>query len=437
MTRRSKLKSWIQGKLGKGRSDPVIPEPPMLTEPRHVLTPTSSSDDLRSSNQTASIFTRIPPEIRHEILLQAFGGRTVHIDLVYQHPLNMTRQRNPGIHYGENTQQARGFDMDKPECWQWRGCVCHRKPSNVTRMFGQIQAGILDPSGGPTGNVWPPLYPEDPSSGLGEDMDRYWFLEEPGEDGCCKGYAHRCGAHIDPSVNGRPDSCWIGAMGWLLACRKAYTEGIEVLYGTNTIHMGSKPLLQNLPRLIPSQRLQTMNALEIVWKPDMYIPPGGRRGYANIEWRLRLEQIPQVHDIILQTFPHVRRLHLAFAICSTTSNKPDLNDMVLQWDEFATALLKKGNLQAPLTISLTQDHWNVLYEKAKQDALNKDCTPVLDCQFWRWTNGKCALAPLTKSTETWVKIDNATKENGYWVVRGEDDDREARQARLQVCFGSS
>lgn len=227
MTRRLKLKSWIQGKLGKSRSDPVIPEPPMfpeppmLPQPRHILTPTPSRDDLRSSNQTASIFTRIPHEIRHEILLQAFGGRTVHIDLVYQHPLNLSRRKNPAIHYGENTEQACYLDKDKPKCWQWRGCVCHRTPCNLLRIGAQKQAGILDPSGGPAIKDCPPLYPQAPTSGLGEDMYRYWYLDEPGEDSCCKGYANRCGDYTDPSIGGKLDACWIGAMGWLLTCRKA------------------------------------------------------------------------------------------------------------------------------------------------------------------------------------------------------------------------
>lgn len=196
--------------------------------------------------------------------------------------------------------------------------------------------------------------------------------------------------------------------------------------------MASKPLLTNLPRLIPSRRLQTMNALEIVWEPDAYIPHGRHRGRNSYVRQLHQEQVPQIHDIILQTFPYVRRLHLALNISNSVSNKPDLNDMVLGWDEFATALATKGNLQAPLTISLTSTSWKVLYNKARQNAMNKDsCHSELRDQFWRWTNGEFALAPFTRSNETWGKIDGATKENGYWIVRGDkDDDR-----RLElVCF---
>ncbi|KAI1050910.1 hypothetical protein LB507_009248 [Fusarium sp. FIESC RH6] len=426
MNRRSKLKSWVEGKLGIVREDSVTPRPLMLPEPRHSLTPSPSKEDVSLPKQNAPIFARLPPEIRHEILLQVFGGRTVHIHPVYNHPLDPLRPKSPSDHYSGNTE--RYLDRDKPKCWQWCGCVCHRNPSNVCRMFGLRESGI------PTGEVWPPLYPQDPTSGLGEDMHRRWYLEEPGEDNCCKGYAIRCGDYITPKIGGTPGACLMGAMGWLLACRKAYAEGMKILYGTNTIHMGSNPLLYNLPRLILPQRLRTMDALEIVWRPDVYRLPGGRQGLHAEEWKLDQEQIPQIHDIILQTFLHVRRLHLAFNISYHVGNRPHLNNMVLRWDEFATTMARKGNLEAPLTISLTSSYWMDLYDKAKKDAVNKDsCSSTLRSQFWRWTNGKCALAPFTKSTETWGKIDGATKENGYWIVRGDKDD-DRRLAAQNVCF---
>lgn len=196
--------------------------------------------------------------------------------------------------------------------------------------------------------------------------------------------------------------------------------------------MSSKTLLTNLPRLIPPRRLQTMNALEIVWAPDEYLPRGEPQG--SRYYKTRHEQMPQIHDIILRTFPHVRRLHLAFNINWSLDRDPNLDDTIHQWDAFATALASIGNLQAPLTISLTSSLWMPMYEKAEQFATNKDsCLPYLDSLFWRWTNGKCALAPRTKSTETWAKVDGASKENGYWIVRGDKDDLRASQ-NMCHCF---
>src|SRR4051812_41452267 len=34
-----------------------------------------------------------------------------------------------------------------------------------------------------------------------------------------------------------PGRCFIGAMGWLQACRAAYVEGMDVLYGTCNFHI--------------------------------------------------------------------------------------------------------------------------------------------------------------------------------------------------------
>ena len=56
----------------------------------------------------------------------------------------------------------------------------------------------------------------------------------------------------------------IGIMGFLLSCKQAYTEGIDVLYAANSIRNKSEPLLHHLPRPIPSNRLANITSIEIV-----------------------------------------------------------------------------------------------------------------------------------------------------------------------------
>jgi len=56
----------------------------------------------------------------------------------------------------------------------------------------------------------------------------------------------------------------LGVMGFLLSCRQAYTEGIDVLYSSNCIAIHSEPLLLHLPQLIPTGRLASITSLEIV-----------------------------------------------------------------------------------------------------------------------------------------------------------------------------
>ncbi|KAH6838563.1 hypothetical protein B0I37DRAFT_419495 [Chaetomium sp. MPI-CAGE-AT-0009] len=61
-------------------------------------------------------------------------------------------------------------------------------------------------------------------------------------------------------------------MGWLLACRQAYREGIDILYRTNTFHFSSLPLLLDLPRLMPPHHIAAITSVELLWtftSPDV------------------------------------------------------------------------------------------------------------------------------------------------------------------------
>ena len=61
-----------------------------------------------------------------------------------------------------------------------------------------------------------------------------------------------------------PEEYKVGIMGFLLSCRQAYSEGIDVLYSHNCISIQSEPLLQHLPQLIAPHRLASITSLEIV-----------------------------------------------------------------------------------------------------------------------------------------------------------------------------
>lgn len=72
---------------------------------RHVLTPTPSAQDLQSQHAVADsiFFQRLPAELRRMILIEAFGGRTIHVEL----------------------------EWDRE--WRWLAIVCHRDASRVAR----------------------------------------------------------------------------------------------------------------------------------------------------------------------------------------------------------------------------------------------------------------------------------------------------------------
>ncbi|KAF4948693.1 hypothetical protein FGADI_9468 [Fusarium gaditjirri] len=200
---RRRFMTWYVAKREKRNG---IPEPPILPNPRpHSLTPSPSTEALSQSRQDTPFFQILPHEIRRQILIEAFGGRTVHMDLTYNHP---PMPGNEDVH-AMNQEWRLGLDKTRPKSWYWRGCTCHRGPPPGSIFFRKGS----------------------------------YSTTAVADDDCCMGLAN-------------------------CSCRQSYVEGIEILYSTNTIHISSATLLANLPAYIVPQRLSTITALEIAWFID-------------------------------------------------------------------------------------------------------------------------------------------------------------------------
>lgn len=179
----SKFKHWMRNKLsGIGRttqdddskaSKDTIPWPlPVLPElrPRN-LTPASSHENLLLPNYNTqnAFFKKLPLELRQYVYKAAFGGRTVHIELRFDHPA-LANPTHAHVHAGVDPDNRR--DRRISAAWLWWSCVCHRNPA--------LEACADRCRSGSTPNTTCFLYPG----------------EEPGK-------------------------CFVGAMGWLLTCRQA------------------------------------------------------------------------------------------------------------------------------------------------------------------------------------------------------------------------
>lgn len=196
---------------------------------------------------------------------------------------------------------------------------------------------------------------------------------------------------------------------------------MEVLYGTNTIHISSKALITRLPGDIPTPpRLLFLQSIEIVWNLETVQLP---RGWAlnNPDGKeIRQDQLKQILEIILDDLFHLRRLHLALVVKRALGADLYLDNTVQLLDVFAAQLCRRGSLKVPLQVSITSSIYTQLYKDAKEVATNKDIIDSdLRFQFWRYVNGRCALAPSVQ--EEFCGIDGATVENGYWIVRGDKD----------------
>ncbi|KAJ6441330.1 cyanamide hydratase [Purpureocillium lavendulum] len=194
----------------------------------------------RTPSKRSPLFDHLPAEVRREILLLAFGERTLHMDLSFRAPLNLV-PRKPceswPLHAGilsESLASGSHLVAGRGKRWRWFGCVCHRFPP------------------GETGHL-----------SFGRRRNNPWnHFREPDSDRCLEG-AGECNRWPGKW----PDKCQIGVLGWLLTCRQAYAEGVEVLYKTNTIHIESPVLLRSIQDLIPRQRLSDITSLELLWKP--------------------------------------------------------------------------------------------------------------------------------------------------------------------------
>ncbi|KFY44973.1 hypothetical protein V494_01226 [Pseudogymnoascus sp. VKM F-4513 (FW-928)] len=201
-----------------------------------VLSQGQNQDATGGKNEN-TFFYRVPFEIRRQILMLAFGDQTVHMDLQYRYPFNLADDQSSYMRLHARIQSSlgsRGPELIEGERrgWRWFSCKCHRFPPDTARLS------------------------------LGRRRNYPWsHFRDPHIDNCLQGMG-RC----DEWPGEWPVKCQIGIMGWLLSCKQAYLEGIDVLYKTNTIHIASPILMRSIHDIIPWQRLEDMVSLELVWK---------------------------------------------------------------------------------------------------------------------------------------------------------------------------
>lgn len=215
----ARFRAWVKKHLG---STPTPQKQPANQLP---FLPTRRRSIALPSFDTTCLFFQLPFDVRELILLAAFGGCTLHMDILRQ----------------ENS-------------WQWRGAVCRRNEGRIFSWYGWV---------GP----W-----NDPCLG--------WDYDRSGE--------------ILPE--NRP-----GIMGFLLSCRQAYAEGIDVLYSANCIHIFREPLLLHLPQLIPNNRLGSITSLEVVVAAHRIQQDNSRSSFSFDHLKLILENI-ETHCNHLRSF---------------------------------------------------------------------------------------------------------------------------------------
>jgi hypothetical protein len=173
--------------------------------------PESFTESWHPAQQNQAAFFKLPTELRQLILREAFGGRTLHLDIRSRnsmHPL-ITSTGSADL-FKTYRPAARGWrrlvpwscpksyrhathtteSLEELPAWKWYGCFCHS---------GQV--------------VWNEARMDPMMLCLRSDVAPHFF------DGCWRGGPWCCRTDdVDAWV---PDDARVGAMGFLLSCKRA------------------------------------------------------------------------------------------------------------------------------------------------------------------------------------------------------------------------
>ncbi|KAK4506412.1 hypothetical protein PRZ48_000142 [Zasmidium cellare] len=342
------MASWIRKKISpaaSNRNGTTMASESRLQNRSTALTPSPSSESLAVNPQALSrFFTGLSAEMRIAILTAAFGDRTMHIDLPKKRPCQAKNNSRLSRWRKKNTNQESPPD-------KITGTVCRRR--------------ILFSIGG---------------------KKSY----DPGV------FADSCFL-VSTSDPGWPEvflaMIRVGALGWLQSCRRAYIEGIDILYSTNTFHITSPHLSTRLPSYILPQRLSRIRKVDFAWEWGRLDP---QRDEYTFERRLAslLEKLPS-------ELPRLTSLKIALQNSLYPYARLHNSSTDAEWEAYGSWIVQKvlepldrlvtamPTLEVCEVYFTTSVHWNLSKELGERGA-----------RFWRGVGDG---------------------ERGYWVCEGRDD----------------
>lgn len=377
--KRLKPRNWSKE---PNRSPPNAPPALPDVRPRPLTATTSDA----TATAESSFFQLLPSELRRRVLIEAFGARTLHLDLRLEHPLK--KNSKPGTSHSRGHANAQLFhpslrDSAQRREWTWWSCVCHQ----------WIPCGDLNRD--PPGLEVPFTEPT---------LDR---CRDPSGLPRCESYPGEL-----------PEKCSIGAMGWLLVCRQAYIEGVDVLYSTNRFHIAYAELAVYLPRFLLPQRLAAMKDVELIWSRDIEFSAHfnmavSERGSSQLSDRLSiLTYLPQV-------LPNLRYLYLSLKDILNGKNwrnrelfgseMYEVTEEVVRFID--TVVLRMSQLrECRVALSLTLFGTRKSIESGQAfKRYNRTGQPDA---LWRDISNSNAYPKLAA---------DRPGVGGYWIVRGHDD----------------
>jgi hypothetical protein len=194
----------------------------------------------------------------------------------------------------------------------------------------------------------------------------------------------------------------------------SYIEGVEVLYGTNTVHLGSKALLDNLLALLLPQRLPVIRALEVVWTVGTHEHQGTAAP--------NQPELEKVLHILDTHFPTLSGLHLGIKLdlpivqminSRSIMQRACLDEMLGTMDEFVKR--RKCHLRKSFILSITTSAWKDLERYIRMG--DHPGMGLLCNRIWRY------LMPDARRMDKLDEVQDATADKRYWIWRDQDATR--------------
>ncbi|EAT78752.1 hypothetical protein SNOG_13728 [Parastagonospora nodorum SN15] len=209
----------------------------------------------------------------------------------------------------------------------------------------------------------------------------------------------------------------IGIMGFLLSCKQAYTEGIDILYSANCINIKTERLLLDLPKFIPHNRLASITSIEITIQAHDVEQENGRVS-------LKLDHLEPVLDNIVTYCRHLRGICLSFFLWQHHGHDvldgPALSLLDAFWE---STQLRNMRVELP-----TRDYWAVetsdllldhpreapvkrFFGRSHWRSLDSEEPSVQDRSIERYPYPPLKLPVLEDG-------DESEESSGYWLSEG-------------------
>jgi hypothetical protein len=194
-----------------------------------------------------------------------------------------------------------------------------------------------------------------------------------------------------------PSKCFVGSLGWLLSCRQAYSEGIDILYSTNVFQIEGNTLIKHIPRFLLPQRLNSITSIELLWRldPSLNCPETSFSAFHALVERLS------------DLFPHLTKLHFSLLGQVKVPCRIVESEVLVPLDNMVRGLapqLQKCTVAIPATV----------YER------------VIGEELWPWVNFDDKLEPIWRAlpdsdNKAGNEASGTQQLKGYWLLPGQWD----------------